>query len=72
MLYQDVIPNTHTLLWFRTLTKESMNGQLKPPLETSVYSFEENRQGGSTWRALANSKKRANLYSSTQPGGFYL
>lgn len=33
--------------------KESVKGQLKPPLETSVYPIEENRQGGSIWRALA-------------------
>lgn len=52
--------------------KESVKGQLKPPLETSVYSFEENGQGGSIWRALASSKKCANLDSSTQPEGFYL
>lgn len=48
MLYQDLIP-VHTLLWFRTLTKESMKGQLKPPLETSVYSPKEDGQGGSSF-----------------------
>lgn len=37
LLSQGLIPNNHTLLWFRTLMKESVKGQLKPPLETSVY-----------------------------------
>lgn len=37
LLSQGLIPNNHTLLWFRTLMKESVKGQLKPLLETSVY-----------------------------------
>lgn len=30
------------------LTKEMMKGRLEHPLETGVYSFEEDRQGGNS------------------------
>lgn len=34
----------YSLLWFQTLMKETVKGQLKVPLKTSVYSVKEDGQ----------------------------
>lgn len=44
MLYQNLISNTHTLLWFHKLMRELVIRQPKPLLEISMYSFEENKK----------------------------
>lgn len=77
MFYQDLIPDTQTLLLFRTLRKKSVKGQITLPLETSVYLLEEDGKGNCSLvhghlkgTCQLQVKECASLHPSNQPGRF--